>query len=341
MCPASYAAGLTSISTSLTLGSSICEASQPASTRKSAGVGADFTSLMQFDEHFFAVGGRRGRCRCRCRGGRRHCPNGRGVGASGFEHRVADCAGGALLAVIVDRRAERRNRTSRIIFLFLGVGVERGLDVGVGDRVGLVDRLAEREVDQHAAGGGPEAAAGREVRNVLDDVAGPDLQIIRVHVAARVAEILAARHRPVHRLEPGALFDELLEFRKIHTLISNRQVSPPVAIDSTCLEPGATASCKTVWMIEQTSGCSLTVFLYGQLCSRSCTTPSSSITSASTPPSRTAEPNSTARPFASGAVIRARYFSTARLPIPSMTVPRAASPKLSFTWRSTELSIRS
>ena len=133
-----------------------------------------------------------------------------------------------------------------IVLLLLRVPPELGLDVGRRDGRGRVDRLTFREIDDQAASGRAEAATGREVRNVLDDRSRADLEKEVVHVAARVAEVLAAGRRVFHRAKARAVLDQTLKFWKVHrslydtgvvegcSFISKRHSFPPRASDSVC-----------------------------------------------------------------------------------------------------------
>src|SRR5579875_2027778 len=181
----------------------------------------------------------------------------RGGGAS--QILVGDLAGAALGTIILDSSPQREPRALRIVFLLVRIAVQRIHDVLIGDGKRFVERLSARQLDQQAARGGAESATRREVRDVLDHVAGPDLQIIRIHVAARVAEILTRGHRVFHGAESGAVFDQLLKLREVHALISNRHSTPPVASDSVWRLPRGKSSPRTLWIKEQTCGCSLTV----------------------------------------------------------------------------------
>src|SRR5581483_8698353 len=138
-------------------------------------------------------------------------------GARLLEHRIGDAARGAARAIVLDRGVKRQARTLRVVLLLLGIAVERGVDVRIGDGQRFVDRLALHHLDEQRARRRSETAAGGEVRHVLGDVARSDLQEERVQIAARVAEVIALRGRILHRPESGAVLDELLKLREIHS----------------------------------------------------------------------------------------------------------------------------
>jgi len=58
-----------------------------------------------------------------------------------LEHRVGDATRGTPGTIVLDGRLQREPRAFRIVFLLLGIAVERGLDIGVADRQRFVDRL--------------------------------------------------------------------------------------------------------------------------------------------------------------------------------------------------------
>jgi hypothetical protein len=68
---------------------------------------------------------------------------------------------------------QRLERPLGVIFLLFRIPVELRFDLGRGDRRRLVDRLSLCDLDDEAARRGTKAAAGREVRDVLDDGSGP------------------------------------------------------------------------------------------------------------------------------------------------------------------------
>src|ERR1700694_4091789 len=200
-------------------------------------------------------------------------------------------SGNGRLAVVRDGDSQRFQYSLRVIFLSLRIPTQKALHVGRADFLGFPHRLAFSQLRDDRARRHTEAAAGREITDVLDPFVRPYLQIEGVHVAARIGKILARGAWIFHLGKSVPVGDELLKLWKIHYTsqvsagrpglvtgfatasdagegTSNSQRASPRAMESTCRVFAGKTSSMRVCTTEHTSGWSATVSRNGQLNSR-------------------------------------------------------------------------